>query len=43
LINAEKLIHQAKFQEAFNIIEDFEKKENITPKDLVSILILILN
>ncbi|MHA2040183.1 MAG: hypothetical protein ACW98X_27600 [Promethearchaeota archaeon] len=38
LENAEKLIYEAKFEEAFIILEDFEKKENISPKDSVSIL-----
>jgi len=40
LTGAEKLIYEAKFEEALKIIESFENEENLTPKDLVSTLIL---
>ncbi|MFW9865135.1 MAG: tetratricopeptide repeat protein [Candidatus Thorarchaeota archaeon] len=33
LKNAERLMYEAKFEKALELIEDFEKKDNINPKD----------
>jgi tetratricopeptide (TPR) repeat protein len=40
LVQAEKLIYEAKFDEALEIISNFETKEDINPKDQLSSLIL---
>jgi len=40
LIQAEQLIYEAKFNEAFEIIENFEKKGTPTEKDTLSALIM---